>query len=1233
MPKSKFASTMKNRVKCENNIKQKFPVNQLWEWQTKQLCRPLFVLHSGPPYANGPLHIGHFLNNIQKDIIVRYKLLDGHRIDFRPGWDCHGLPIELKALQLNKTNSNKQNQITIRRLARQFATEELEKQKNEFHSWGILADWNNCYRTFNKEYIIDQIKLFWKLYQKGLLYRQYKPVNWSPTVQSALAESELEYNDKHTSTAIYVRFRLKNDPLLSSLLPQLNTENIYALIWTTTPWSLIGNQAVAVNEKLKYLFIKFPSTNDIYIVAESLLNNIKKYPPFSDNQFEIIGNCLGSQLSGVNYHHPIYHDDKTYPIVTSDHVTDELGTGLVHIAPAHGSDDFLLSIKYNLSCVNAVNTNGRLHCPTIESLHGRNALDSKDGIKSILEYLNSNILHHYEFTHSYPYDWRAKKPVLILGSQQWFIDTTRLRDNACKHISEDVKIFPEGAGKSFLSMITKRPYWCISRQRSWGVPIPVFYTKNENKELVINEEMIEHLIKSIQEKDSIDFWWSSTDIKELLPPSMHNQAENLIRGDDIFDVWFDSGSSFNSVLKDFNCHADLYCEGHDQFNGWFLSSLLLSTGLQSRAPFSNIFVHGFVVDKNNQKMSKSIGNVIQPSDMIYGGGKEKFLENGFDVCREWVTRESYKQQCKASTEDLNKAYKRVFDIRNVLKFILGNLYDYQPDKHTVSNENLTAIDRYMAYRLNQILTIYHTDFDRYRMYHGLIAVEDFIQGDLSSFYCSVTKDRLYCNPSDSYLRRSTQTVFYLLLKCLNERLAPVMPYLAQELYNELINIENKDKKINDIFENKFTILDKQLSEIPSELASAMTVVLHLRSTFHSVLQNRRGVLFDIILYLSDKAKLQLQQILNTLQKHPTTVKLDFWQPLEELLQCSRVQQRSLSDLDNDLTEENISSVDLPLLVLILSVRYKQRGHIADHLVEHHRKLPLSKVKAGTTEDVSQVTDEKNQNVRTTPHDFKYVYPDFLPNPIPFLRDRILEKLERKDMFRRRQQIDIPEFYVGSVLAVTSADPYAPSRRNRFVGICIQREKHGLKHEFTLRNIVDGLGVEIVYELYNPTITRIEVLKLERRLDENLAYLRDAPPEYCTFPFDMEPVKLPPGSGVPLNTIQVPITSTHWQYKWERHDLKGVLLPPLPRSVRKAAERYSEPWRQWDIMRQYRTEIHDEDRDEIFEDIEKHKQDLAQYRIDSKENIKIIRTRQKAAGRKAILDDSQQTKHSNPPTSK
>ncbi|CAF1318840.1 unnamed protein product [Adineta ricciae] len=914
MPKSKFASTMKNRVKLENDIKQKFPVNQLWDWQSKQTHRPVFVLHDGPPYANGPLHLGHFLNKIQKDIIVRYKLLAGHRIDFRLGWDCHGLPIELKALQKNKTKSTSEDPLTIRRLARQFASETLEKQKAELQSWGILADWSNCYKTFDKGYIIDQIKLFWILYQKGLLYRQYKPVNWSPTVQSALAESELEYNNKHQSTAIYVRFRLKNDDSLSRLLPQTSLENVYALIWTTTPWSLVGNQAVAVNENFKYLFVTFPSTNDTYIIAEPLLSNIKQYPPFSNEQFEIIGDCLGSQLTKVKYYHPIYQDQvTTYPIVISDHVTSELGTGLVHIAPAHGADDFLLSIKHNLQCVNAVNLTGHLHCPTIESLHNRNALDPNDGIQSILKHLNSNVLHHYQLTHSYPYDWREKKPVLILGSQQWFIDTTRLRDRACNVISDEVKIYPEGGGKSFLSMTARRPYWCISRQRCWGVPIPVFYSKDEKNELVVNEDIIEHLIKCVQEKGSIDFWWSADDIKDLLPKSMHDQAENLVRANDIFDVWFDSGSSFYSLLKDFNYQADLYCEGHDQFNGWFLSSLLLSTGFQSRAPFSNIFVHGFVVDKNNQKMSKSIGNVIEPSHMIYGGGKERFLENGFDVCREWVTRESYKQQCKASAEDLGKAYKRVYEIRNVLKFLLGNLYDYQVDKHSVAVENLTAVDQYMAYRLHQVLTTFHNDFDRYRMYHGLITAETFIQTDVSSFYCSVTKDRLYCNPPDSHLRRSTQTVFHLLLKCLNERLAPVMPYLAQELHNELSVLNHKEKKINDIFENEFTFLERAFTDISSELASTMVIVFHLRDTFHKMLQNRRAILCDIVLYLSDKAKVQLKQVIDVLGRHPSTVEMKIWQPLEELLQCSRVQQRSLSDLETDLTEENISSVDLPLI--------------------------------------------------------------------------------------------------------------------------------------------------------------------------------------------------------------------------------------------------------------------------------------------------------------------------------
>ncbi|CAF0723140.1 unnamed protein product [Didymodactylos carnosus] len=330
---------------------------------------------------------------------------------------------------------------------------------------------------------------------------------------------------------------------------------------------------------------------------------------------------------------------------------------------------------------------------------------------------------------------------------------------------------------------------------------------------------------------------------------------------------------------------------------------------------------------------------------------------------------------------------------------------------------------------------------------------------------------------------------------------------------------------------------------------------------------------------------------------------------------------SFIKLGNVLLEPRLNHVSLVL------VRYKQRGMINDALVEHHRNAPLGKIKKGAA--VGVFPPKSEVNMIDTPHDFNYVYPEFLPNPIPYLRDRVLEKLERLDIFRRRQQIDIPEFYVGSVLAVTSADPYAPNRRNRFVGICIKRERHGLKHRFTLRNIIDGLGVEIIYELYNPTITRIEVLKLERRLDDDLTYLRDADPEHCTFPFDMEPVKLPPGSGVPLNTIQVPITAKYWQYKWERHDLKGVLLPELPRSIRKAAEKSGEPWKLWDIMAHYRKEIHDDDRAEIYQDILQHKQDLAKYRTDSKESVKLTRTRPKLASRlKTASNESDNEQESN-----
>lgn len=349
------------------------------------------------------------------------------------------------------------------------------------------------------------------------------------------------------SIATYVRFRLNENALTKKFDGEKN--EIYLLIWTTTPWSLIGNQAVAVNEKFSYVFARRSSTNEIYLIGESLLKSLAEIPTFVKNPLEILHRCSGNELIDLTYQHPIVCEQNVCPLILSDHVTDQMGTGLVHIAPAHGADDFLLSMKNNLRCVNAVNRQGFLDCPTISSLHNRNALDRNDGIRSIIEYLDKNVLHHYEFVHSYPYDWRTKKPVLILGSQQWFIDTMRLRDDARRLISNDVKIYPEGAGKSFLSMAAQRPYWCISRQRVWGVPIPVFYTKDEQNQLIVNDEIIEHILKLIDQNGSIDFWWSTENIRDLLPKSMENQAENLQRGEDIFDVWFDSGSSFNSVLK------------------------------------------------------------------------------------------------------------------------------------------------------------------------------------------------------------------------------------------------------------------------------------------------------------------------------------------------------------------------------------------------------------------------------------------------------------------------------------------------------------------------------------------------------------------------------------------------------------------------------------------------------------------------------------------------------------
>ncbi|CAF1332203.1 unnamed protein product [Didymodactylos carnosus] len=435
-------------------------------------------------------------------------------------------------------------------------------------------------------------------------------------------------------------------------------------------------------------------------------------------------------------------------------------------------------------------------------------------------------------------------------------------------------------------------------------------------EIIVNQEIIDHLIKQIDKTNSIDIWWSK-DIKDILPDEMHNQENNLVRGNDIFDVWFDSGSSFYSILKDSCYQADLYTEGHDQFNGWFLSSLLLTIAVQSTSPFKTLFVHGFVVDKQSQKMSKSIGNVTSPSDVIYGNAPSKkqnsennyFLENGLDVCREWVTRESYKPTCKASVEDFNNAHKRVFDIRNIFRFLIGNLYDYNHSHHEVSVKDLTTVDRYMAYRLSQIIKKYHNDFDQYSFYRSLIILEDFMYSEVSGFYCSITKDRLYCYPSDSYLRRSTQTVFYYLLKCLNERLAPIMPFLAQEIHNELKTLEGATEHY-DVFHNQFTNIDEKFSTLSSEIKLLMTSILSVRDTFNSLTEGKRPAMFDCFLYMDEQNQTHFDHIKKFLipQSSNLSSSYEYWEPLEEILQCSHVYTQSLSEID--VTKETMSSVHI-----------------------------------------------------------------------------------------------------------------------------------------------------------------------------------------------------------------------------------------------------------------------------------------------------------------------------------
>ncbi|KAL3874272.1 hypothetical protein ACJMK2_037312, partial [Sinanodonta woodiana] len=779
LPKSKFQATVldgKSVVARELTVQKECSFDKHYRWQRKENTNGEFTLHDGPPYANGKPHVGHAVNKILKDITNRYKVLRGLRVHYVPGWDCHGLPIELKALGEEGQNYKNLSPLEIRKKARLYAEKAIKIQRDAFKRWGVMADWENAYKTMDAKYEAHQLTVFYDMYKKGLVYRDLMPVYWSPSSRTALAEAELEYNDHHISKSVYVSFPVtKPSPTLAQHLEA--GKRIFALIWTTTPWTLPANQALCYNKSINYSLLEDIIKGDIYLCEASF---VPKFQVISHKQFKVLSTFEGTALESTQYENPLTKE--TLPFLPADHVVAEKGTGLVHTAPAHGHDDFSIALKHNISIMSLLDEAGSYTEAAGAELHGKTVGDNAED--AVISLLGDHVMHIEDITHSYPYDWRTRRPVIIRASKQWFINTQQLRQPALECL-KDVQIFPKASEQGMLSQLQQRSYWCISRQRVWGVPIPVFF-HNQTGQVLLNSSIFEH-IHNLFLCHGSDCWWTLTQ-EELLPKSLLSKSglghsEDYTKGSDILDIWFDSGTSWASVLKDQGYQADLYLEGIDQFGGWFQSSLLTSVAINNKAPYRNLLVHGFTLDEEGRKMSKSIGNVVDP-DVVINGGKdlELFPPYGADVLRWWVGAASLHSKIFIGPVTLNSIKENLFKVRKLIKFILGNLRDFSPSSNLVDYNTLWPQDQYMLHLLYKFGKQISKSYDQNEYGRVLQMVEKFMNSEVSSFYCHIIKDRCYCGDSKGIPRRSSQTVLFSILKVLTKALAPILPHLAEEIF-------------------------------------------------------------------------------------------------------------------------------------------------------------------------------------------------------------------------------------------------------------------------------------------------------------------------------------------------------------------------------------------------------------------------------------------------------------------
>ncbi len=760
-----------NLAQREPERLKKWTQAELYQQIRKEFAgKPKFILHDGPPYANGEIHIGHAVNKVLKDIIVKSKTLSGFDAPYVPGWDCHGLPIELMVEKKIGKAGVKVSPAVFRKACREYAAKQVEIQKEAFIRLGILGDWDNPYLTMDFAFEADIVRSLGKITQKGHVAAGAKPVHWCTDCGSALAEAEVEYEDKH-SPAIDVRFKVVDEAAFMGLCHHAPAHegqgDLSVVIWTTTPWTLPANQGVALNPDLEYVIVQ--CATERLVVAEALLKD--SMLRFGIDDYHVIGYCKGSAWEFQLVEHPFY--DRKVPIVLGEHVTTEAGTGAVHTAPGHGQDDYIVGMKYGLPIDNPVGADG-VFLPATEFFAGEHVFNANAHVLEVLE-SKGKLVHHHALLHSYPHCWRHKTPIIFRATPQWFIamNKNHLREQALSEVKR-VAWIPEWGQARIESMIDGRPDWCISRQRTWGVPITYFIHKETRELHPRTAELIEQIAKRIEVK-GIEAWFE-LEKEELLGA----EAADYEKSTDTLDVWFDSGVTHACVLdkrEQLSSPADLYLEGSDQHRGWFQSSLLASVAMNDIAPYKAVLTHGFTVDKNGEKMSKSKGNVIPPQSVM------KNL--GADVLRLWIAATDYRSEMRVSDEILERTSDGYRRLRNTARFLLSNLDDFNPAQDGVAHADLLALDRWVLDRALSLQEEVKVAYDTYQFQHIYQKVHHFCVIDLGGFYLDIIKDRQYTAKADGLARRSAQTAMYHVLEALTRWLAPIISYTADEIWQYL----------------------------------------------------------------------------------------------------------------------------------------------------------------------------------------------------------------------------------------------------------------------------------------------------------------------------------------------------------------------------------------------------------------------------------------------------------------